>query len=48
MKFVGFPDADGTRIFVTKTDLGALAVYLASEHAWIEAAALCLSEKRTK
>lgn len=39
-QLVGFPDAD--RIYVTKTDLGGLAGYLAGLGAWIEAAQECL------
>jgi hypothetical protein len=37
---VGFPDESG--IFVTKTDVAALTIYLLTVRNWIEAASACL------
>lgn len=42
MHFVGFPDADGSRIYVTKDDLADLARYLVGLQLWIRAATDCL------
>jgi hypothetical protein len=40
--FVGFPSPDGQQIYVSTTDMKALAVYLAEMRGWITSAAVCL------
>lgn len=45
-EFVGFPDADGQRIFVTISDLKQLAVYLVGMRAWITVASTCLEARK--
>ena len=40
--FVGFPSPDGSQIYVSVTDMRALAVYLAGMRAWITGASVCL------
>lgn len=45
-KFVGIPDLDGAdRIYVTKSDLAELAVYLVAQRGWIAAATACLEDE---
>lgn len=40
--FVGFPSPDGTQIYVSTSDVKALAIYLASLRGWVQAASACL------
>lgn len=40
--FVGFPSPDGSQIYVSTSDMRALAVYLAGMRAWITAASVCM------
>ena len=40
--FVGFPSPDGTQIYVSKTDMAGLAIYLSQIREWITSASACL------
>jgi len=43
-KFVGFPSPSGLEIYVSKSDMAELAVYLTATREWIRIATVCLSE----
>ncbi len=44
-EFVGFPSDDGSKIYVTISDLKQLAVYLVGMRAWITVASTCLKTR---
>ena len=45
-QLVGFPSEDGSKLYVTKTDLAALVVWLSAMDDWAASAALCLETRR--
>jgi len=43
-KFVGYPSPSGMELYVSKSDMAELAVYLTATREWIRIATVCLSE----